>query len=165
MTDASGVAPASLAERLARAERTIRWLTALTTALALAGLVLWVAQVVPASPILEARGFVVRDERWQERAALGLRPDGSPMLRLNNRAGRARAFMFVRDDGVASFRLTDSSGVHRAQIAVDASGAPWVMLSDAGGRSRFLLQLANDASPTMAIRDQALRTVWSAPSP
>lgn len=150
------------ARRLALLEARVRWLTAVSTFLTVVVVALLVWQFFPRNRVVEAHGFVLRDAQWRRRAEIGLRDDGSAMLRLNNSDQRARLMMFVRDDGTAKVRLTDSSGVHRAELALGADGMPQLMLANAEGRSQVVVGTPG-GSAGITLRGPDQRTVWAAP--
>lgn len=158
----------ALQERVERVERKARWLTAMATVLAVLCVALLAWQFAPIDPIVEARGFVLRDAQRRARAELMIRADGTPILRLNNLHGRARAMLHLRDDGAVALRLIDPAGVNRAELSLDRRGEPALVLSGANGRSRVILA-AGDTSEageqSVVLRDRLGRPVWSAPVP
>jgi hypothetical protein len=150
------------AGRLAWLEARVRWLTAVSTFLTVVVVALLVWQFLPRNRVVEAHRFVLRDAQWRRRAEIGLRDDGSAMLRLNNSDQRARIMMFVRDDGTAKLRFTDSSGVHRAELALGADGLPLLLFADSGGRSRVVVGTPG-GSAAITLRGPDQKTVWAAP--
>src|SRR5215831_13006685 len=114
--------PAPAVEPLALLEARVRWLTALCAFLTvgLFALVAW--QFTPRPKVIEANAFVLRDHQWRRRGELGLREDGTPMLRLNGVTGQERMMISARDDGRGSIRLTDPAGVFRLRLALDDQG-------------------------------------------
>ena len=97
-------------KRLERQNRAMRRVITVVLALAVAGLLM--AQSRPASRIIEAEKFVVRDATGQERAVLGLDHPSSPAhsplrLGLYNPAAKSSAVLYL-SNGFAG--LTISSG-------------------------------------------------------
>lgn len=131
--------PTALPDPVARLEARVRWLTALCSFLTLGLLALAAWQFAPRPRVVEANAFVLRDAQWRRRAELGLREDGSPMLRLNSAAGRERLMLFARESGEAVIRLTDTRDVFRARLALDAQGEPLLQLLGPDGRTRAAL--------------------------
>lgn len=157
---ASESAPAL--EPLARLEARVRWLTALCAFLTLGLLALLAWQFFPRPKVIEANAFVLRDHQWRRRGELGLREDGSPMLRLNAVNGLERMMISVRDDGRGTIRLTDAAGVFRLRLAVDAQGRPFIALAGPDGRPRVAIA-AGEGNSTAALFDDSGKRLWSAP--
>lgn len=156
----------ALQERLTRVERQARWLSAMTTGLALLCMALIVWQFGLHEPVAQARGFVLRDTRWRARAELRTREDGSPILRLLNLEGRSRATLQLRDDGMVALRMMDTNGVPRAELRLEKSGEPSLVLSGKNGQSRVILatdELGRLGTQSVALRDRLGRPVWSTP--
>ena len=156
----------ALLERMERVERRSRWLAALSVVVALLCVAVLAWQFAPLDSLVEARGFVLRDSKWQTRAELRVRRDDSPVLRLNNRAGRPSAVLTVRDDGAVALRLYDTAEMQRAEVRLDEHGTPVFALTGANGKSRVVLSAeeTNEAGePRLLLRDRGGRTVWSAP--
>ncbi len=128
--------------RLERLERRVRRLGGVTAMLACGWLVLIVWNFAP-RPRLDAREFAVRDSAGRRRAALMVRDDGLPALRLDDANGQPRLYAMLRADGTPVLRLSDSAWVHRARFEVDEAGRPRVVLADSTGHTR--VQLALDA--------------------
>ena len=153
--------------RLERVERRSRWMVALAVMVTLlcAAILTW--QFAPLDSQVEARGFVLRDSNWQARAELKVRKDDTPVLRLNNRGGRAAAMLTVRDDGAVALRLYDTAEQERAEIRLDEHGTPVISLTGANGRPRVLLsaeETGEAGAPRIVLRDRLGRAVWSAPA-
>ena len=149
---------------LARLEARVRWLTALASFLTLGLLALAAWQFAPRPKVIEANAFVLRDHQWQRRGELGLREDGSPMLRLNNAAGRERVMIFARDNGQAVVRLSDSKDVYRARLALDDQGGqPFLLMAGPDGHSMVAIGPTGGAYSGLALFDDQGKTLWSAP--
>lgn len=127
--------------RLERLERRVRRLGGVTAMLACGWLVLIVWNFAP-RPRLDAREFAVRDSAGRRRAALMVRDDGLPALRLDDVNGQPRLYAMLRADGTPVLRLSDSAWVHRARFEIDETGRPRIALADSAGRTK--LQLALD---------------------
>jgi hypothetical protein len=155
--------PNPLSDPFARLEARVRWLTALCSflTLGLVALVLW--QFAPRPKVVEANTFVLRDHQWRRRGELGLREDGSPILRLNSPAGRARLVLFARDDGQTVIRMFDAQNVGRALLALDQKGQPYVLLAGTDGRSRVALGPAGGAYAGLTLYGDDRKEIWSAP--
>jgi hypothetical protein len=158
----------ALEERLTRVERRARWLSAMTTVLALLCVALIVWQFGLHDPVVQARGFVLRDTHWRARAELKIREDGSPILRLNNLDGRSRATLQLRDDGMVALRMMDADGVLRAELRLEKGGEPSLLLSGTNGQPRVVLatdEQGDSGTQRVVLRDRSGRPVWSAPVP
>ncbi len=156
-----------LVQRLERVERTSRRMTALAVMVMLLCVIILVWQFAPLDSTVDARGFVLRDSNWQARAELKVRQDDSPILRLNNRNGRAAAILTVRDDGAVAIRLFDTAEQERAEIRLDEHGTPAFSLTGANGRPRVVLTAEENAEAgeqRIVLRDRLGRRVWSAPA-
>jgi hypothetical protein len=149
-------------EPLALLEARVRWLTALCAFLTLGLLALVAWQFTPRPKVIEANAFVLRDHQWKRRGELGLREDGSPMLRLNGVTGQERLMISARDDGRGTIRLTDPAGVFRLRLALDPQGRPFIALAGPDGRPRVAIA-AGEGSTTAALFDDAGKKIWSAP--
>jgi hypothetical protein len=154
--------PALATGPLLRLEARVRWLTALCAFLTLGLLALVAWQFTPRPKVIEANAFVLRDHQWRRRGELGLREDGSPMLRLNGVAGQERLMISARDDGRGTIRLTDAAGVFRLRLAVDQQGRPFIALAGPDGRPRVAIA-AGEGNSTAALFDDTGKTLWSAP--
>jgi len=154
--------PAARPDPLARLEARVRWLTALTTFLALAfgGLLLW--EFLPRSAQVEANRFVLRDARWGRRAELGFREDGSPGLKLFNPGGRTRVALYLSAEGAGTLRMTDAKGTDRMRLGLTADGDPLIALADADGELGAFTTVESAGRPTIRL-EQHGRVVWRAP--
>ncbi|MBI1797187.1 MAG: hypothetical protein HYR74_09060 [Candidatus Eisenbacteria bacterium] len=150
-------------ERITRLERQVRWLSSLATLLALAFAALIAWQFYPRTQPITATGFILRDAQGRRRAELGMRPDGGPMLRLDNTEERARAMLFMRPDGSVGLRLGDGRGVSRAELSVNDRGRPELSVSDADGRLLGTFGAGPDSSGAIRLNDAQRRRLWTAP--
>ena len=85
---------------------------------------------------LEAREFVLRDETGAMRAALAVRPDGTPGFGLFDKSGRMRLSFELDADGRPGLNLHDDEGTLRAAVAMRPDGTPGVGLFGAKGQVR-----------------------------
>ena len=157
----------TLLERVEHLERKSHWLTALAMVLGLLCVSLLAWQFAPIEPIIEARGFVLRDPRWRMLAELKARQDGTPVLRLYGDTGRPSALLHVDASGSVALRLNDPLGRRRAELSVDREGSPALVLSDADGYRRAVLavdETGETRGQGMALRDPTGRVVWSTPA-
>jgi len=157
----------ALLARMERVERRSRWLAALAVVVALLCVAILAWQFAPLDSQVEARGFVLRDSKWQVRAELKVRKDDTPVLRLNTRGGSPAAVLTVRDDGAVALRLYDTAEQERAEIRLDEHGTPVVSLTGANGKPRVVLtaeETTEAGEPRIVMRDRVGRTVWSAPA-
>jgi hypothetical protein len=159
--DVSG--PGPVPNPLARLEARVRWLTALSSFLTLGFVALLIWQFAPRPKVVEAHSFVLRDESWRRRGELGLREDGSPLLRLNDASGKARLMIYARDDGQAGMRLLDGETVSRARFGLEPDGKPILLLAGADGRSRVLIAPLGEGYSGMELHSPDRKLVWKAP--
>jgi hypothetical protein len=159
-------------ERLSRSVRRMR----LATLGAAAGLgVLLTAGAAAVAPSLEARNFVLRDEAGKMRAALAIRPDGTPGLGFFDESGRVRlsmdlgaagpavnlmngigqplAALAVRPDGLPGLAIFDPSGHARLSLDVGEGGIPSLHLYGKQGELRAALAIRPDGSPGLGLFD------------
>lgn len=122
-------------DRLRRLENGQRRTQGVLAMLVVGWLVTLVWMLAP-RPRLDAREFALRDSTGARRGALMMRNDGSPVVRLDDRAGRPRLYGVVLPDGNPRLRLTDSAGVHRVVLEIDEGHHPRLRLSGADGRMR-----------------------------
>jgi hypothetical protein len=155
--------PTAPSEPLARLEARVRWLTALCSFLTLGLVALAAWQFAPRPKVVEANAFVLRDAQWHRRGELALREDGSPMLRLNNAAGRERLMMFARERGEVVIRLSDSEDVYRARLALEEGGQPRLLLAGPDGQTRASLAPVGGAYSGLALYGEDHKAIWTAP--
>lgn len=95
----------------------------------------------PEPTIVEAREFVLRGDDGSMRAALAIRPDGTPGLGLFDEQGRVRASLDIGTDGSSGVNLYDNTGTLRAAVAVRADNTPAVGLFDGQGKIQRSIEL------------------------
>jgi len=109
---------------------------------AAAGLaVLLVAGANSLPGMVEASNFVLRDKAGRMRAALAIRPDGTPGLGLFDEDGRPRVSIDLGAKGVAGVNLLDGAGRTGAALAIRPDGTPGLGLFDPAGRPRLSLDV------------------------
>src|SRR5262249_3740758 len=90
---------------------------------------------------LQAERFEVVDQAGKLRAILGVVPDGTLSLVLNDKAGRPRAGLTVVSNGAPFVALFDKDGKLRTKLALEPDGAPSLTLADDNGQARANLNL------------------------
>lgn len=143
-------------------ERKVKKLQRVTAMLAAGFLLLLIWRLLPGPPVLDARGFRMRDARGIVRGALTMLDDHRPVLRLNDENGKARAMLYLNRERGGTFRLTDPDGVNRLSLLLTRDGRPEVRLDDPAGRTRTRLGLTGPEGPALAVGDSAGR-IWSTP--
>lgn len=102
---------------------------------------------------IEAREFVLRDDTGAMRAALSIRPDGTPGFGLFDRSGQVRLSFDLNADGQAGLNLHDDMGTLRAAVAMRPDGTPGIGLFGANGQVRASLDVGRDGSSGMNVYD------------
>lgn len=156
----------ALTERLDRVEKTNqslakecrRWRRAGVGTL-LGALVLAVcgAKMADEEKTVEASHFILRDEAGRMRAALGMRPDGTPGLGLFDLSGQVRLSFDLSSSGSPSMNLYDKAGTLQAALAVRPDGTPGFGLFDGEGKVRLSLDLSTTQSPGVNLFDQTTK--------
>jgi hypothetical protein len=127
--------------------------------------------------IVEAEGFVVRDQAGQLRATLGtnangvglvligatrvsvgVTPEGIAGVQLLDTDGRRRAALAMTSDGASSLRLLDSAAKERVVLAVPTNGTAGLLVADATGRIRGTLATEPDGSSALDLLDGSDKT-------
>ena len=143
--------PLPESSRLAALESRVLRLSAIAAMLGVGLALLWAWNVAP-RPALDAERFMLRDSVGTWRGALMLREDGSPVVRLNDRNGRARVYGVVTPDGLPRFRLIDTTGVSRIVLELTAHGGPSIRLADRTGSTRVQVNLDSTGAPWADMR-------------
>lgn len=104
------------------------------------------AAAISARPTIEAGEFVLRDSHDRMRAALAIRPDGTPGLGLFDERGKARLSLELDVVGAPRVNLHDDTGRLRAALAMRPNGTPGLGLFDANSRIRASLDVGNDGT-------------------
>jgi hypothetical protein len=109
-----------------------------------------------------ARAFYVNDSSGHERAALGLNPDGSPILQLYDKQGKARAILGLTEEGRPSLNFFDDQGRGRLQGSESADGRMKVGIYLDETKSSISMSQEADGTPHFAaVKDD--KVIWSAP--
>jgi hypothetical protein len=144
-----------LLARLDRLERSNRSLARAVQRHRLGGLVglavlgvLFLTGAVSIPETLEARHFVLRDQSGKMRAALGMRPDGTPGLAFFEKDGRVRLSLDLGPDGPA-VHLMNGIGKPQAALAMRPDGTPGLGLFDPAGQVRVSLDLYKNGLPAI----------------
>src|SRR6185312_14720923 len=116
-------------ERLGRECR--RWRKAgLGTVLGAVVLAVCGANMADEDKTVEASHFVLRDDAGRMRAALGMRPDGTPGLGLFDVNGQIRLSFDLASSGTPGVNLYDKAGTLQAALAIPPDGTPGFGLFD-----------------------------------
>lgn len=168
----------SLAERVDRLETGNRRLKRICGGvIAVAGLAFLLGQTAPLNPIIEAGGFILRDNAgnirgdWRvadddstvlamidaegkPRAGLGVLQDGETVFSLHDREGMSRGHWRVFADGATALNLLEKDGNPRAGFAVLPDGTTMLDLSNRQGKSRGSWMVLPDGKSTLSLRDE-----------
>jgi len=102
---------------------------------------------------LEGTEFVLRDKSNRMRAALAIRPDGTPGLGFFDEAGKVRLSLELSPQGSPGVNLLGSNGALNAALAIRPDGTPGVGLFDSEGRVRTSLDVGADGTSGVNIYD------------
>jgi hypothetical protein len=139
------------AARIARAAGVLAVL--LASATVLAGVAVSRERRLPATTdSLEGRQIVLRDAAGKTRAVLGIRPDGSVGLVMNDDHAIPRAMLGLGSDGEPALGLSDRGGRLRAAIAVAADGSASVGFLDRAQTVRTTLGTGENGAPALSMR-------------
>lgn len=103
---------------------------------------------------VQAREFVLCDAEGRMRAALAIRPDGTPGFGLFDESGQVRASIDLGDDGAAGLNFHGRDGKLRAALAVRSDGTPGFGLFDKGGQPRLALEFDGEEAPGLFVYDR-----------
>jgi len=118
--------------------------------------VLFLTGAVSIPESLESRNFVLRDASGKVRAALAMRPDGTPGLAFFEKDGRVRLSLDLGGDGPA-VNLMNGIGKPLAALAMRKDGTPGLGLFDESGQVRVSLDLYRNGLPAVNLYgDQGL---------
>lgn len=112
---------------------------------------------------LEAGEFVLRDDQGRMRAALAIRPDGTPGLGLFDDNGQVRLSCELGPQGAPGIQLHDAIGTLRATVAIRPDETPGLGLFAPDGRVRASVDLGPDGSSGINVYDHfgALRAAMA----
>ncbi len=150
-------------ERIAVLERQVNRLQRVTVMLGAGFLLLLVWRLVPSSPTVTARQFLMKDASGVIRGALMMLDDGRPTLRLNDKNGRPRTMLYLNPDAGGALRFTDLRGHHRLQLLLTPEGEPEIRFENRDGVTRTRLGLTVAHRPAISIADPEGRPVWASP--
>src|SRR5438128_1403174 len=133
--------PCSLLERLEALERanrrmlakSERWKRSAIGGIACLALVVIGGAAVKVHSTVEGGEFVLRDKENRMRAALAIRPDGTPGLALFDELGKPRVSIELSAQGDPGVNLLRASGSLGAAVAIRPDGTPGVGLFDPQG--------------------------------
>ena len=140
----------------------MRWLTALCAFLSLGVTALVAWEFTPRSGEIQARRFVLRDDRWRRRAELSFRDDGGPALKFFGPEGRTNASLSLNQDGRGALKFSGLDGTDRARFGVNADGTPVLILADPDGLPGIEATAGGEGRAAIAIKKQG-ETVWRTP--
>lgn len=106
---------------------------------------------------VEASHFILRDDAGRMRAALGMRPDGTPGLGLFDLNGQVRLSFDLASSGTPGVNLYDRAGTLQAALAIRPDGTPGFGLFDNQGKVRLSLDLGPNSAPGVNIFDQSTK--------
>jgi hypothetical protein len=99
--------------------------------------------------------FVLRDQANRMRAALAIRPDGTPGLGFFDKEGKIRLSLELNPQGAPGINLLDPSGILNAAVAIRPDGTPGVGLFDGRGHVRTSLDVGVDGTSGVNVFDSA----------
>lgn len=145
-------------ERLGQDAR--RWKRLATGLFGLLSVGLLGAAAATSRTTLEANEFVLRDDQGRMRAALAIRPDGTPGLGFFDEHGRVRLSCELGPRGVPGVQLLDDTGALRAAMAIRPDETPGLGLFGPNGGIRASMDVGPDGTSGVNIYDVsgALRT-------
>lgn len=95
---------------------------------------------------VEAEHFVLRDADGLMRAALAIRPDGTPGFGLFDENGQVRLSLDLGTSGASGVNLHDEHGTLQAALTVRPDGTPGFGLFDKEGHLQLSLDSGRDGS-------------------
>ena len=109
-----------------------------------------------------ARAFYVNDSSGHERAALGLNPDGLPILQLKDTHGKARVVLGLTEGGRPALNFLDNQGRVQLQGDESADGRIKVGIFSDEKRSSISMWQEADGTPHFTVVKND-KIIWSAP--
>jgi hypothetical protein len=154
-----------LERKQADLQRTNRRLGSVTGALLLVtGALALMGQTGTRQPqSLEAEQFVLRGSDGKVRGAMGIAPDGTVGLNLDDVKSQTRITLDVAVDGSPGLDFYDPQGKLRATFALGLTGTPGLGLYDANGKLRTSLDVPAPKTPGLAFYAQDGKPAWGAP--
>ncbi len=132
-----------------------RWKRAGIGGMACLSLMLLGGAALQSHATIEGGEFVLRDKSNRMRAALAIRPDGTPGLGLFDESGKVRLSMELSPQGNPGVNLHSAPGSLGLVLAIRPDGTPGVGLFDAQGRVRTSLDVGLDGSSGINVYDRA----------
>lgn len=132
-----------------------RWRRVGIGGLACAALIVIGGAAVQSLATIEGGEFVLRDKANRMRAALAIRPDGTPGLGFFDEAGKIRLSLELSPQGTPGVSLLDAAGTLGAAVAIRPDGTPGVGLFDSQGHVRTSLDVGVDGSSGVNVYDPA----------
>lgn len=126
---------------LERHNRSLRWTVLLTLVLSLLGL-MW-GRVWPRNGVIEASGFVVKDQQGNERGRFAF-DQGGVGLNLQDQRGLWRAGLLVDNTGRPSMFLFDTVAQPVVTLNLQRGGAPSFRMRAPGGETTLQINLGAD---------------------
>ena len=105
--------------------------------------------------------LLIDDKDGNTRTEIGLRSDGTPILRLYDKGRKLRAGLGVDGDGSVNLLLADTKKGH-AELTVQQGGLPGLRFVDKDLNVRIGLVLT-DLGPALRMADKDGKVIWSAP--
>ena len=155
MFDGRRVLSESVAERLEKVERQLRWAkVAGVVVLLLVGAGVMMGQAVLEQRVYRAEKLVLIDAGGSPRGVLGLTEDDSVALCLYDEREQDRARLSVSKDGVPRLVLRDKQGKLRAHLGLAEDGTPRLTLLAREGNRRISVKLLGpDGRPGLFLSD------------
>jgi hypothetical protein len=115
-------------------------------------------------PDLKVRSLSIPDSTGTIRLQLSTWRDGTPVLQLNDPAGRERLMMLVRPDRDTHLHLADSAGDYRVVLELDEADRASLRLGGAHGAWNLALLGRGDGRPAIVARaEPGQDTLFTAP--
>ena len=159
----------ALANRVPRLETQNRWFKrAGVSAVGVVTIALVMGQAgakqqAPATKVVEAEKFVLRDKDGRQRGSWGVDPDGSTALSLRDKDGKERGIWVVSPEWGTALILCDPDGKLRGDWTVRPDGSTRLSLRDKDGRQRGGWAMLPDGTASLSIYDEQGNSVFSAP--
>ncbi len=116
--------------------------------------------------IVEAEGFVLRDQQGVVRASLVLLGGGVPSLQLNGPDGIARISMQVEPGGRANLTLSMRNGESLVGMSADEEqGNVGIRVANRDGSTAFEVGYFFGQPPHLHVCDATGKVLWASPPP
>lgn len=113
------------------------------------------AKAVSDLQTVEAGHFVLRDTDGRIRAALAIRPDGTPGLGFFDAKGTPRMSFDLAADGAPGVNLYDTNGILKGALAIRPDGTPGLGLFGTEGKVGLSLDITPKGTPGVNLFDPA----------